>query len=78
MQRTAGSIALLVFAACSTAPWVLSKSPDTITVRWYPDETSIAAADELAALHCRSWGKTARLESDIRDGSAQIAGYRCR
>jgi len=78
MRRIAGTLMLLGLGACSTQPWVLSKSPDAITVRWYPDETSVVAADQLAALHCQSWGKAARLASDLRDGSAEIARYSCR
>ena len=78
MRQIAGTLVLLGLGACSAAPWVLSKSPDAITVRWYPDTTSFAAADQLAALHCQSWGKAARLASDIRDGSAEIAHYLCR
>jgi hypothetical protein len=75
--RIAGTLALLGLGACSTQPWILSKSPDAITVRWYTDESSVVAADHFAALHCQSWGKAAHLMSDIRDGSAEIAVYRC-
>jgi hypothetical protein len=78
MRRSAGTMVLLGLAACVTQPWVLSESPDAITVRWYPDETSVVAADQLAALHCQSWGKAARLASDTRDGSAEIAQFHCR
>ena len=74
----AGTLVLLDVAACSTQPWVLGKSPDAITLRWYPDETDVVAADQLAALHCRSGGKEARRESEILDGSAEIARYVCR
>jgi len=68
----------LGLAACSGPPWTLSESPDAIALRWYPDEISIAAAEEAAELHCRSWGKTAELAHDARDGSAEVAQYRCR
>jgi len=78
MRRIAGTSALLGLAACGGPPWTLSKSPDAITVRWYPDETGIVAAGQLAALHCQGWGKAARLESVSHDGSAEIARYRCR
>jgi hypothetical protein len=74
----AGTLVLLGFGACTTQPWVLRKSPDAITVRWYPDETDAIAADQLAALHCQSWGKAARRESELLDGSAEIARYLCR
>jgi hypothetical protein len=74
----AGTLALLGLGACTTQPWILSKSPDAITVRWYPDETSMVAADQLAAQHCQSRGKAARLVSDNRDGSVEIARYHCR
>ena len=78
MRRIAGTLALLGLAACGAQPWILSTSPDAITVRWYPDETSVLAAGQLAAQHCQAWGKVARLDDDSRDGSAEIARYLCR
>lgn len=81
---TAGAVgvaALLGLGGCSAlpwTPWTLSQSPDHITLRWYTDSTPGAAADQVAALHCRSWGKAAELRSDAEDGSAEIAEYRCR
>jgi hypothetical protein len=59
-------------------PWTLNQSPDQIALRWYPDATSTAAANEVARLHCGTWDRTAQLVSDTRDGSAEIAEYRCR
>jgi hypothetical protein len=74
-----GAIALmLALAACAGPPWTLARSPDAIALRWYPDELTRGAAEQVAALHCRSWGKAASLASDNRDGSAEIATYRCR
>lgn len=76
-----GVAALLGLAACSAlpwSPWTLSQSPDQITLRWYTDNTPAAAADQVAALHCESWGKMAELTSDAEDGSAEVAEYRCR
>jgi hypothetical protein len=78
MRRIALVALVICLAACSGPPWTLSKSSDAISVRWYPDETDMVAADQLAELHCRSWGKTARLATDLRDGSAEVAQYRCR
>jgi hypothetical protein len=76
--RIAEITLLLVVAACTQQPWTLSESPQAIVVRWYPDESDITAATELAEAHCRSWGKSAELASDLRDGSAEVARYRCR
>jgi hypothetical protein len=76
--RIAGVMLLFALGACSEQPWTLSKSPEMITVRWYPDESNIIAATQLAAAHCGSWGKAAQLATDIRDGSAEVAHYRCR
>ena len=59
-------------------PWTLHQSPDQIALRWYPDATPTSAANEAAGLHCRTWDKSAELVSDTRDGSAEIAEYRCR
>jgi hypothetical protein len=78
IARIAGASALLGLAACGAPPWILSKSPDAIAVRWDSDDTIMVAADQLAALHCQTWGKAARLERVFRDGSAEIARYRCR
>jgi hypothetical protein len=68
---------LLLSAACTQQPWALRKSPEAIVVRWYPDESNIVAANELAEAYCRSWGKSAQLAADLRDG-AEVAQYRCR
>jgi hypothetical protein len=74
-----GAIALmLALTACAGPPWTLARSRDAIALRWYPDELTEGAAEQVAALHCRSSGKTALLSSDNRDGSAEIATYRCR
>jgi hypothetical protein len=76
--RIAAMTLFFALAACSEQPWTLSKSPEMITVRWYPDESNIMAATQLAEAHCGSWGKAAQLATDIRDGSAEVAHYRCR
>ncbi|MGH7060153.1 MAG: hypothetical protein ACREFH_07205 [Stellaceae bacterium] len=74
-----GAIALvLALAACAGPPWTLARSPEAIALRWYPDELGGSAAAQMAELHCRSWGKAAALAGDDRDGSAEIATYRCR
>jgi hypothetical protein len=71
--------ALLALAGCNGPPWTLNRSPAaSIALRWYPDTTPSAAADQVAQLHCGSWDKTAELVSSTQDGSAEIAEYRCR
>jgi hypothetical protein len=65
-------------AAALYPPWTLSQTPAAITLRWYPDVTPSASANLAAKQHCASWHKTAELVSDTRDGSAEIAQYRCR
>jgi hypothetical protein len=69
---------LLTVGACNGPPWTLSQSPSEISLRWYPDETSSAAAEAVAQQHCQAAGKTAELISSTQDGSAQIGQYRCR
>jgi hypothetical protein len=59
-------------------PWTLNATPEEIALRWYPDATPSAAAAEAARIHCGNWYKSAVLVSDTRDGSAEIAQYRCR
>jgi hypothetical protein len=59
-------------------PWTLHQSPEEIALRWYPDATPSAAADQVAHQHCGAWNKSAVLVSDTRDGSAELAEYRCR
>jgi hypothetical protein len=76
--RAAEIAALLGLGACSGPPWTLSKSAHDITLRWYSDDTPAAAAYQVAELHCGSWGKSAELASTVKDGSDQIAQYRCR
>ncbi len=89
----AGFAAVLILAGCSGPPpaqvadepalpwyppWTLNQSPDQIALRWYPDATPSAAAAQVARLHCQSLNKSAELASDMRDGSAEVAEYRCR
>jgi hypothetical protein len=69
---------MLGVAACDGPPWTVSRSPDAIKLRWYSDETDIAAARALADLHCRSTGRTAALASDEQNGSIEIAEFHCR
>jgi hypothetical protein len=76
--RIAAMVLLAAVAGCGGPPWAVQKSPDAIAVRWYPDETDIVAANHLAELHCRSWGRIAQLAFDSRDGSDEVAQYRCR
>jgi hypothetical protein len=59
-------------------PWTLNQTPEEIALRWYPDATPSAAAQQAAQLHCSAWNKSAILVSDTRDGSAEIAQYQCR
>jgi hypothetical protein len=74
----AAILALTALAGCSGPPWTLNQSPSGIALRWYPDATPAAAADQVAQLHCGSWAKSAELVSNTEDGSAQIAEYHCR
>jgi hypothetical protein len=76
--RIAGLAASLGLAACAAPPWTLNKSAHEITLRWYSDTTPDGAAYQVAALHCGSWGKSAELASTFKDGSDQVAQYRCR
>jgi hypothetical protein len=69
---------LLALAGCNGPPWTLNQTPDTITLRWYADDTDSAAAGAAAQAHCQSSGKSAELISYDQDGSAQIGKYRCR
>jgi hypothetical protein len=78
ITRVAGLAILLGVTACSGPPWTLAQSPDAITLRWYPDETDPAVADQLAQAHCASLSKSVELVSYDQDGSAQIGRYRCR
>jgi hypothetical protein len=59
-------------------PWTLLQSPEEIALRWYPDATPSSAANQIAHQHCGAWNKSAVLVSDTRDGSAELAEYRCR
>jgi hypothetical protein len=75
----AGAAALLLgVSACSAPPWTLSQSPSTIALRWYSDATPAASADQVAELHCQSSGKSAELVTDAKDGSDEVARFRCR
>jgi hypothetical protein len=75
---SAAAAVMLTLAGCGGPPWVLSQSPEHIALRWYPDTTPSVAAVERARLHCRSWGKSAELIADAKDGSDEVAQFRCR
>jgi hypothetical protein len=74
----AGFAALAALTGCSAPPWTLNQSPAGISLRWYSDTTPLAAANQVAQLHCGSWAKSAELMSNAEDGSAEVAEYRCR
>ena len=76
--RVAGVAVLSCIGACNGPPWTLSQSSSGIDLRWYPDDTSSAAADTVAQMHCQSQGKSVELIAYEQDGSAQIGRYRCR
>jgi hypothetical protein len=76
--RVVVAVLVLGIAGCNAPPWTVSRSPDAITLRWYSDETDLAAARTIADLHCRSTGRTAVLVSDEQSGSIEFAEYRCR
>ena len=77
-MRGAAAALMLAVAGCGGPPWVLSQSPNHIALRWYTDNTPSVAAVQLAQLHCQSWGKTAQLITDAKDGSDEVAQFRCR
>jgi (2Fe-2S) ferredoxin len=77
--RAAAAGFWLCLAACSSGPpWTLDRSPDGITLRWYPDNTPTAVADSVAQVHCRSQDRNVELIAYDHDGSAEIGRYRCR
>ncbi len=76
--RGAAAALTLALAGCGGPPWILSQSPEHIALRWYSDNTPAIAAVELAQLHCRSWGRSAELIADTKDGSDEVAQFRCR
>ncbi len=78
MIRGAAAALVLAVAGCGGPPWVLSQSPEHIALRWYSDTTPAVAAVQLAELHCRSWGKSAELTAAAKDGSDEVAQFRCR
>lgn len=78
MVRAAAAALMLALAGCDGPPWVLSQSANHIALRWYTDNTPAVAAVQLAQLHCRSSGKSAELTTDAKDGSDEVAQFRCR
>ena len=78
LQAAGIVVLLLTLGACNGPPWVVDRTPDAITLRWYADETDSAVADAAAQAHCQSSNKTAELVSYGQNGSVQIGNYRCR
>ena len=72
------SAALLLLSGCTNEPpWVLHRSSNAITLRWYADSTSAADAHRVASRFCELAGKSAELGKIERDGSAAITHYHC-
>ena len=73
----AAVLLLLSLSACTGPPWTLSRTTDEITLRWYADDTSAAAADGTARAYCSALGKSATMDQLQRDGVAAIGRYHC-
>lgn len=71
--------AAIVFsvAPALAQPWILSRSPYTIRMRWYSDTASEAQAHGLAGAYCGAISRAAGLASIEADGSAVVTSYRC-
>ncbi|HVC57749.1 MAG TPA: hypothetical protein VND95_17500 [Stellaceae bacterium] len=77
--RAALGVLLLGLTGCAGGPpWPEAASRDAITLRWYPDEISAAEAQQVAEAHCAPARRIAAIAAVERDGSAEIATYRCR
>jgi hypothetical protein len=82
--RVLGAIILLPLLALPALaadlagpPWPEIVSPAGITLRWYSDDTSEAAAHQVAAAHCAATWRSAALAGLELDGSAEVGSYRC-
>ncbi len=71
-------VLLLALTACNGPPWTLAESADAVTLRWYPDETSQATAEQIADAYSGAQRRSYAIAADQRDGSAEVARYRCR
>ncbi|HKS87924.1 MAG TPA: hypothetical protein VJR70_00660 [Stellaceae bacterium] len=73
--------AVMALAGCAGPPgppWAEAVSPNGITLRWYPDETSGTEAQLAADAHCAPSGRHAGIAAIEQNGSVRIADYRCR
>jgi hypothetical protein len=68
---------MLPGAACWPSPAPPTARPTGIVLRWYPNDTSFAAADAAARAHCGAYGRVAELTAEQQDGSAETARFRC-
>lgn len=80
--RIAAVLAVLLLSAalggCSGPPWVEAASANAITLRWYPQQVSARAAQQVANAHCMaSADKDATLAAMQEDDGAVIARYGC-
>jgi hypothetical protein len=60
---------------CSTAPEMLSATPDNVSYRVKGDQ--VAQATDRAARFCNGFDKTARLQRVVNDGGQVVASYEC-
>jgi hypothetical protein len=65
-------------SGCSTPPTTLQSDPGGITLRWGKNADTFDSARQIAAAHCASTGKEARLARDWTDQDMKIARFECR
>ena len=65
-------------SGCAAPPDTLQSSPEGITLRWSKNADSFDGAQQIAAAHCASAGKEARLARDWTDQDMKIARFECR
>lgn len=81
--RSAAALAIafvIGLAGCAGPPgppWPETVSPNGITLRWYPSDTSEAEAQQVADEHCAPARQGAAIAWIEQDGSVEIGSFRC-
>jgi uncharacterized lipoprotein YajG len=78
VRRTGLLLTLLCLAGCSAPVAAVRRTPQSVMLRWYQGEATNANAQQIAEAYCGARRQAATLSAVDRNGSIEVATYRCR
>jgi uncharacterized lipoprotein YajG len=77
-RHTGLLLTLLCLAGCSAPVAAVRQTPQSVMLRWYQGEARNANAEQIADAYCGARRMAATLSAVDRNGSIEVATYRCR